>query len=100
MAKIKVKAKSRDGIITVRVLIKHPMESGNRKVKGKIVPANHITHLVVTKNNNIAVDANIGGSVSENPFFQFKVPGNKGDEINVRYQDTLGKTLAANKISK
>lgn len=100
MAKIKVKAKSRDDVITVRVLIKHPMESGNRKSKGKLIPANHITHLVVTKNDNIAVDADIGGSISENPFFQFKIPGNKGDEIVVKFKDNLGKSLSASKKTK
>ncbi|WPE16618.1 thiosulfate oxidation carrier complex protein SoxZ [Candidatus Thioglobus autotrophicus] len=101
MAKIKLKAKSRAGFITVRVLIKHPMESGNRKDKsGKIVPANHITNLILKKNNRLAAKAAIGGSISENPFFQFKIPGVKGDEIRFESIDNLGKTLQISKVSK
>ena len=101
MAKIKLKAKSRSGLITVRVLIKHPMESGNRKSKdGKIVPANHITSLTLKKNNRLATKAAIGGSVSENPFFQFKIPGVKGDEISFESVDNLGKKLQITKLSK
>ncbi|HIB27656.1 MAG TPA: thiosulfate oxidation carrier complex protein SoxZ [Candidatus Thioglobus sp.] len=101
MAKIKLKAKSRDGVITVRVLMKHPMESGNRKNKnGSIIPQNHITHLNVNKNKVLAAKANIGGSISENPFFQFKIPGVKGDEIYFESVDNLGKILSITKISK
>jgi len=101
MAKIKLKAKSRDGVITVRVLMKHPMESGNRKNKnGSIIPENHITHLIVNKNKVLATKANIGGSISENPFFQFKIPGIKGDEIYFESVDNLGKILSITKISK
>lgn len=101
MAKIKLKAKSKSGIITIRVLIKHPMESGNRKNKsGKIVPANHITSLTLKKNNRLAAKATIGGSISENPFFQFKIPGVKGDEIRFESIDNLGKTLQISKVSK
>ncbi len=101
MKKIKLKAKSRYGLIIVRVLIKHPMESGSRKNKsGQLIPANHITNLSLKKNNRLAIKASIGGTISENPFFQFKVPGVKGDEISFESIDNLGKTLQITKISK
>jgi len=100
MAKMKIKVKSRNNIITVRVLIKHPMETGNRKDKGKLVPANYVTDLLVTKNGEAAIKANIGSTVSTNPFFQFKIPGVKDDAISVSFNDNHGKSLSTTKKSK
>ncbi|MBT5286886.1 MAG: thiosulfate oxidation carrier complex protein SoxZ, partial [Candidatus Thioglobus sp.] len=50
MGKIKLKPKARKGVIGIKCLIKHPMETGLRKKKGKLVPANHIVHMVVSHN--------------------------------------------------
>jgi hypothetical protein len=52
MAKIKLKPKARKGVISIKALIKHPMETGFRKKKGKLVPANHIDHMVILHNGN------------------------------------------------
>jgi len=57
MAKIKLKPKARKGVIGIKALIKHPMETGLRKKKGKVVPANHIVHMVILHNGNTVVDA-------------------------------------------
>lgn len=92
MAKIKLKAKSRKGIIKLKALVKHPMETGLRKQKGKTVPANHITDLSVSVNGKEAVSSQIGSSISKNPYFQFWIEGNKGDEIKLSYTTNLGKT--------
>jgi sulfur-oxidizing protein SoxZ len=100
MAKIKLKAKSRKGVITIKALVKHPMETGLRKKKGKLVPANHIDHMVITHNGTKVVDADIGSSVSKDPYFKFKVAGVKGDVIELKYKDNLGKTGAKTQKSK
>ncbi len=92
MAKIKLKPKARKGVISIKALVKHPMETGLRKKKGKVVPANHIDHLTISHNGNKIVDADIGSSVSKDPYFKFKVPGAKGDTIELKYKDNLGKT--------
>jgi sulfur-oxidizing protein SoxZ len=92
MAKIKLKPKARKGVISIKALINHPMETGLRKKKGKLVPANHIDHLVILHNDTKVVDADIGSSVSKNPYFKFKVAGAKGDTITLKYKDNLGKT--------
>lgn len=91
MAKIKLKPKVRKGVISIKALIKHPMETGLRKRKGKLVPANHIEHMTVSHNGNVVVDADIGSAVSKNPYFKFKVLGAKGDTIKLKYRDNLGK---------
>ncbi len=100
MAKIKLRPKARKGIISVKALIKHPMETGLRKVRGKLVPAHHIQHMVVSHNNNVVIDADIGSAVSRDPYFKFKVPGKKGDMIELKYKDNLGKTGSKTAKSK
>jgi sulfur-oxidizing protein SoxZ len=76
------------------------METGLRKKKGKLVPANHIDHIVISHNGNKFVDADIGSSVSKDPYFKFKVAGAKGDTIELKYKDNLGKTGSMTKKSK
>ena len=100
MAKIKIKAKSRKGVIKVKALVKHPMETGLRKQKGKVVPANHVTDLIIKVNGSVAVSSQIGSSVSKNPYFQFWVDGAKGDEITLEYTTNQGETSAATSKSK
>ncbi|SFV69613.1 Sulfur oxidation protein SoxZ [hydrothermal vent metagenome] len=102
MAKIKIKAKSKKGVIKVRALLKHPMETGLRKNKktGKFIPTNHIVDLRITHNGREVVNADIGGSVSKNPYFAFYVPGNKGDEIGLSFNDNNGKSASASTKSK
>ena len=94
MSSIKLKPKARGGIIAVKALIKHPMETGLRKnaKTGEPYPAKYITNLTVKVNGNVSVDSLVGSAVSKNPYFQFKVPGKKGDEINLSYKDNQGNT--------
>lgn len=100
MGQIKLKPKARKGVITIKALVKHPMETGLRKKKGKLVPANHIVHMVLSHNGNTVVDADIGSSVSKDPYFKFKTPGAKGDTIELKYKDNNGKTGVATAQSK
>ncbi len=74
----------------VKILVRHDMESGQRKdADGKLVPAHFIKNLVVKWNDKIVMDANLGPSVSKDPFFSFKFNGGaKGDKISVNWIDT------------
>ncbi len=92
MGSIKLKPKARKGVIGIKALIKHPMETGLRKNKGKLVPANHIVHMVVSHNGTVVVDADIGSTISKDPYFKFDVAGAKGDTIELKYKDNNGKT--------
>ncbi len=100
MAKIKLKPKAKKGVIVIKALIKHPMESGLRKKKGKLVPANHIVNMTLSHNGNKVVDADTSGAVSKDPYFKFNVPGAKGDTIEIKYKDNMGKTGSATAKSK
>ena len=79
---------------TVRVLMSHEMESGQRKdAAGKVVPAWHITDVTATHNGKTVLTAEWGPAVSKNPFLQFVVKGAKaGDKIGVNWKDTKGET--------
>ncbi|ALE52801.1 sulfur oxidation protein [Candidatus Thioglobus autotrophicus] len=100
MGSIKLKPKARKGVIGIKALIKHPMETGARKKKGKLVPANHIVHMVVSHNGTVVVDADIGSTISKNPYFKFNVAGAKGDTIELKYTDNKGKTGSETAKSK
>jgi sulfur-oxidizing protein SoxZ len=90
---IKVRAKSKGGLTTVKALITHPMETGLRKNKktGKMYPAHFIQDVTCTIAGKSVFTANMSGGVSKNPYISFKVNGaNKGDEIVLSWQDNQG----------
>ncbi|MBT8127379.1 MAG: thiosulfate oxidation carrier complex protein SoxZ [Gammaproteobacteria bacterium] len=94
MAKsIKLRAKSKDGVATVKALISHPMETGLRKDKktGKIVPAEFIQEVVCESAGKTVLTAQWGGAISKNPFISFKFSGAKsGDTIKISWVDNKG----------
>ena len=88
---IKVRAKAKGGNATVKALMKHPMETGTRKSKGKVVPAHHITEVTAEVNGSKVMTANWGPGVSKNPYISFKLNGaNKGDKLKLSWVDNKG----------
>jgi sulfur-oxidizing protein SoxZ len=79
---------------TVRVLIAHEMETGQRKDSaGKTIPAWFIQEVTATHNGKSVMTAQWGPAVSKNPFMQFVVKGAKaGDKIGVSWKDNKGDT--------
>jgi sulfur-oxidizing protein SoxZ len=77
---------------TVRVLMAHEMETGQRKdAAGKTIPAWHIQEVTAQLNGKTVMTAQWGPAVSKNPFMQFNVKGAKaGDKISVTWVDTKG----------
>lgn len=91
---MRIRAQVKDDKATVRVLMSHEMESGQRKdAAGKLIPAWHITEVTATHNGKSVMTAEWGTAVSKNPFLQFVVKGAKaGDKIGVTWVDTKGDT--------
>ncbi len=91
---MRIRAKVEGDKATVRVLMSHEMESGQRKDSaGKLVPAMHITEVTATHNGKVVMTADWGPAVSKNPFLQFVVKGAKaGDKVGVTWKDTSGAT--------
>jgi sulfur-oxidizing protein SoxZ len=77
---------------TVRMLMSHEMESGQRKdAAGRTIPAWYIQEVVVTHNGKAVLTAQWGPAVSKNPFLQFNLKGAKaGDKIAVSWVDNRG----------
>jgi sulfur-oxidizing protein SoxZ len=79
---------------TVRVLMSHEMESGQRKdAAGNTVPAWYIQEVTASLNGKVVLTADWGPAVSKNPFLQFTVKGAKaGDKLAVTWKDTKGES--------
>ena len=77
---------------TVRVLMSHEMETGQRKDSaGKVIPAWFIQEVTATHNGKTVLTADWGPSISKNPFLQFVVKGAKaGDKIAITWVDNKG----------
>ena len=94
MASIKIRAKAKDGVTTVKTLISHPMDSGLRKNSktGKLIPAHHVTEVTAEHNGETVMNANWSGGISKNPYLSFKFKGAAtGDTIKISWVDNMGK---------
>ena len=89
---MRIRAQASGDKATVRVLMSHEMESGQRKdAAGKTVPAWFIQEVTATHNGKQVLAAEWGPAVSKNPFLQFVVKGAKaGDKIAVSWKDNKG----------
>jgi sulfur-oxidizing protein SoxZ len=79
---------------TVRVLMSHEMETGQRKDSaGKVVPAHFIQSVTATHNGRPVFQAQWGPAVSKNPYLQFQFAGAKaGDKVQITWIDNKGET--------
>ena len=90
---IKIRAKAKDDVTTVKALMSHPMETGLRKDKktGENIPAHFIQEVTAEWNGKTVMTANWGGAVSKNPYLSFKFMGGaKDDEIKLSWTDNQG----------
>jgi sulfur-oxidizing protein SoxZ len=89
---MRIRAQSAGGNATIRVLMSHEMESGQRKDgNGKIIPAWHIQDITTALNGKTVMTAEWGPAVSKNPFLQFTIKGAKaGDKVTISWKDSKG----------
>jgi sulfur-oxidizing protein SoxZ len=89
---MKIRAQMKGDICDVKVLMSHPMETGQRKESdGKLVPAHFIQTISITLNGKPVISGSTGTSVSRNPVFGFKLKGAKaGDKVAVSWTDNKG----------
>ncbi|TNF97774.1 MAG: thiosulfate oxidation carrier complex protein SoxZ [Gammaproteobacteria bacterium] len=90
---LKVRAKAKGDVVTVKCLISHPMETGLRKDKktGKKIPAHFVQEVTAESGGNNVMTAHWSGGISKNPYLSFKYKGKKGDNIKVAWTDNKGK---------
>lgn len=89
---IKIRAQIQDQITDIRILMQHPMETGQRKdEKGQPIPAHFIQTFSVSHNGALLINGQLNTSISKNPLFAFKATGIKpGDKLSVSWQDNAG----------
>ena len=90
---IKIRAMVKKGTCEVKTLIKHPMETGQRKDKktGKLIPAHFIQEVTCMHNGKEVLSAQWGTAISANPYMSFMIDGAKsGDTITLSWVDNTG----------
>lgn len=99
---VKLRAKAKNGVIDIKCLMSHPMETGLRKDKktGEKIPAHFIQTVVAEKNGVAFLHADFNSTISKNPYLRVQVEGEKGDEISVTWTDNKGESGSGSKKSK
>jgi sulfur-oxidizing protein SoxZ len=89
---MRIRAQMAGDKATVRVLMSHEMETGQRRdAAGALVPAWFIQEVSASHNGKVVMQAQWGPSIAKNPFLQFNVKGAKaGDKISVNWLDNKG----------
>ena len=90
---IRLRASNKGGVATVKALITHPMETGNRKNKktGKKIPAHFIQTVSGKHNGKEVLLAEWGPAISKNPYLSFQFAGaKKGDTVEITWSDNKG----------
>lgn len=88
---MRIRAAETNGVVDVKILMKHDMESGQRKdASGKLIPAWFITMVNVKAQGKDVFNAEFGSAVSKDPFLNFKYKGSKGDKLLVSWIDLRG----------
>ncbi|WP_425091918.1 thiosulfate oxidation carrier complex protein SoxZ [Tropicimonas sp. S265A] len=83
------KSASAGEVITIKTLISHKMESGQRKDKeGNTIPRSIINRFTASFNGETVIDVTMEPAISTNPYFEFdaKVP-EAGDFVFTWYDD-------------
>lgn len=94
---IKIRATVKGDEGEVRVLLPHPMESGQRRdAAGQLIPAHYITSVILSLNGKPVIEGALGTAVSTNPLFAFQLAGVKaGDRLGVAWVDNKGQRGSA-----
>ena len=94
---MKIRATVKGDIADVRVLMVHPMETGQRKdTGGNLVPVHFIQEVQVLVNGKLALEGQISQAVSRNPVFSFRLKGVKaGDKLEIAWLDNRGERSRA-----
>ncbi len=96
---IKMKAKLKNGITTVKAIIRHPMERGgtksNEEGETETIAPKFIQTISVEHNGNAIASADWSAGISENPFYALKLNGaKKGDKVKLTWKDNDGDSMS------
>ena len=92
------KSASAGEVITIKTLISHKMESGQRKDKqGKVIPRQIINKFTCEFNGVKVFECDLDPAISANPFFEFNAKVNESGTFKFTWVDDDGSTYTAEK---
>lgn len=92
---MKMRAQLKDGVVTVKVLMSHPMETGRRKTDdGELVAAHFVQLVTATLNDKVVMQAQWGTGIAKNPYLTFKIKNaTVGDTVGITWLDNHGESI-------
>ena len=85
------KTASKDEVITIKTLISHQMESGQRKDKdGKVIPRSIINRMTVEFNGQSVLDMTLEPAISTNPYVEVQAKVPESGEFKFTWYDDDG----------
>ncbi|RIA56065.1 thiosulfate oxidation carrier complex protein SoxZ [Dichotomicrobium thermohalophilum] len=85
-------------VITIKTLISHPMESGQRKDDdGNIIPRRIINRFTCEFNGETVVDVALEPAISTNPYFEFEAKVPESGEFKFTWYDDNGEVYELSK---
>ena len=93
-ALIRVPPRARRGeVIEIKILISHPMESGQRRDEmGRVIPRDIINRFVCLYNGEEVFGAEFFPAIAANPFLAFFTVATASGELVFRWTDDRGTT--------
>ena len=100
MAKMKIKAKEKKGVVKVKAMFTNLM-ADREQAKKTGVKTEYIKYILATVNDKVVYEVTTSGFMSENPLVKFKFKGaKKGDKIIFTTIDNEGKKQTGKKKIK
>jgi sulfur-oxidizing protein SoxZ len=88
---IRLRTEWREGVCTLRVLIKHPMEPERVSESGERTPSHFIKELRFLHQGRELLTAYWGPGIARNPYLEFSFDdGSVGDELVIEWLDSRG----------
>ena len=92
------KTAAKDEVITIKTLISHKMESGQRKDKeGNIIPRKIINKFSAAFNGTQVFKVDLEPAISANPYFEFNMKVPESGKITFTWVDDDGSTYTEEK---
>ena len=92
------KTASAGDTITIKTLISHKMESGQRKDKeGNVIPRSIINRFTADFNGQNVIDVTLEPAISTNPYFQFEAIVPETGEFTFTWYDDDGDVYETSK---
>lgn len=96
MAKAKARVKapktaSKGEVVTIKTLMSHPMESGQRKDEaGNKIPRKIINKFTASYNEQAVFAVDLAPSISANPFIEFQLKVNESGSLKLEWHEDGG----------